>query len=342
MISAIVPMRNEEENAEECLLSLKRALEESGEDWEIIVVDDASHDSTSSIVRSLGFAKLLRIDMDEKPPEAVGKNYALLKGYAESRGDVLLFMDADVRLSPYSLRRLLRRFSDVDMLSVSPEQMYGSPWEASLQPMIFKLLGELYPPEKVASPDSRIAAANGQFILIRREAYEAVGTHRAILGEVLEDVRLAEMLKRKGFRILLLHGRRFGVKARMYRSLDGMVEGWAKNLMLLLRGNVRLGLWYGLWNLFESLAGWSLTLSFAAFGDYAMAMGTFLLANLYFAYRFKSHHPFYTLVHSTVGSALFLYVLHLSYRWYRRGWVMWRGRRYSLDRASLKRRSTSS
>ncbi len=330
MISAIVPMRNEEENAEECLLSLKEALENTGEDWEIIVVDDASHDSTPSTVERLGFARLVRIDLDEKPPGAVGKNYALVRGYREARGDILLFMDADVRLSPYSLKRLLRLFREVDMLSVSPEQVYGSPWEASLQPMVFKLLGYLYPLEKVNDPHSPLAAANGQFITIRREVYEAVGTHEAVLGEILEDVRLAERVKGAGYRLLFLHDKRYGIRARMYRSLDGMVKGWAKNLVPLLRGRVRVGLWYGLMNLFESLTGWTLSAAFAAYGDYGLAMGIFLLFNLYFAYRFRRHSSFYTLVHSTVGSLLFLWTLYASWRWYRKGKVVWRGREYAV------------
>lgn len=330
MISAIVPMRNEEENAEACLLSLKEALENTGEDWEIIVVDDASYDSTPSIVGRLGFAKVVRIGDGERPEGAVGKSYALVRGYRESRGDTLLFMDADVRLSPYSLKRLLRRFREVDMLSVSPEQVYGSPWEASLQPAIFKLLGYLYPLEKVSDPDSPIAAANGQFILIRREAYEAAGTHEAVMYDILEDVRLAERVKGMGYRLLFLYGRKYGVKARMYSSLEDMVRGWAKNLVPLLKGRVRLGLWYGLMLLFESLAGWAFTFGLAANGDYGTAMGVFLVANLYFAYRFRTHSRLYTLVHSTVGSVLFLITLYVSWRWYRRGKVVWRGREYGV------------
>ncbi len=330
MISAVVPMRNEEENAEGCLLSLKEALERTGEEWEIVVVDDSSYDSTPSIVGRLGFARLIRIEEEERPKGAVGKNYALVRGYEESRGDVLLFLDADVRLSPYSLKRLLRRFREVDMLSVSPEQVYGSPWEASLQPMIFKLLGTLYPLESVSDPDSPVAAANGQFIMIRREVYEAVGTHRAVMGEVLEDVRLAERVKRTGYRLLFLHGRRYGVRARMYSSLEGMIMGWAKNLVPLLKGRVRLGLWYGLMNLFESLAGWSFTFGTAAYGEYGLAMGLFLLFNLYFAHRFRTHSRLYTLVHSTVGSILFLITLYVSWRWYSRGKVLWRGREYAV------------
>ncbi|NPB03945.1 MAG: glycosyltransferase family 2 protein [Thermotogae bacterium] len=336
MISAIVPMRNEEENAEECLKTLKRALQESGQEWEIVVVDDASRDSTPQILQTLDFIKVVRIEEEERTPNVVGKSYALWRGYTESRGDVLLFLDADVRLSPFSLRRVLRRFKNVDMLSVSPRQIYGSPWEAALQPMVFKLLGKLYPLDKVSDSSSPIAAANGQFILIKRHVYEEVGTHMALFHEILEDVRLAERVKAKGYRLLFLHGGKFGIEARMYRSLDTMLAGWAKNLMLLLKGKVRLGVWFALTNLFESLTVWVLSLSFVGYGDYGMAMGVFLLGNLYFAYRFKTHHPFYSVVHATVGSSLMLYLLWLSYDWHRKGRVVWRGRTYHLYNVALE------
>lgn len=323
-------MRDEEENVEGCLLALREALQNSGEAWEVIVVDDASSDSTYEKAKGFDFAKVIRIGEEERGEGVVGKNLALVRGYEASRGEILLFLDADVRLSPYSLRRVLLRFKGVDMLSVSPEQVYGSPWEASLQPMIFKLLGKLYPLEEVNDPNSPVAAANGQFILIRREVYEDVGTHRAVMGEVLEDVRLAERVKRMGYRLLFLHGRRYGIRARMYRDLDSMIRGWSKNLVPLLKGNVRLGLWYGLFNLFESLAGWVLTLSFALQGSYNWAMTVFFIFSVYFAYRFWTHMRVYTLIHATVGSALFLYVLWNSWRWYRRGEVEWKGRTYRV------------
>ena len=98
-------------------------------------------------------------------------------------------------------------------------------------PVIFAELAATYPPKKVCDPRSPIAAANGQYLLIRRDAYDAIGGHAAVATALLEDVELAKRLKRAGF--VLYFSTSDALSTRMYRSFPQLWEGWTKNLALL-------------------------------------------------------------------------------------------------------------
>lgn len=325
MLSVIVPMRNEEENAEELLKTLKESLDEINEDYEVIVVNDDSRDKTEDIVRSFGFVKL--INLERKPKHVIGKNYALWIGYKGSSGEILLFMDADVRVDRQSIKKVLPLIQEFDMVSISPKQIVGSPFEASLQPFIFKFLSNIYPPEKIRDPRSSIAAANGQFIMIRRDVYEKVCGHKVLYRSILEDVELAKNVKFSGYRIFLGNGKDFGIKCRMYRRFSDMVEGWTKNLYLLSHRRLYLLLTFGFMHLFEALSILFLTMYFAYVKDYGIASGIFLLGNLYTLWYFRNHYEFYTVFHMLVGSILFLIISLRSY-WsikFRKS-VVWKGR----------------
>ena len=105
-------------------------------------------------------------------------------------------------------------------------------------PLVYVWLARLYSFEDVNDPGSPVAAANGQYILIRREAYERAGGHEAVRAQILEDVALAQRVKASGGRILFLPGAPW-VETRMYRSFAAMWEGWTKNLYLLYGGNAK-------------------------------------------------------------------------------------------------------
>ena len=125
-----------------------------------------------------------------------------------------------------------RRQHGAALLSYSPEQEVHGFWEKAVMPVIFAELAATYQPSLVSDPRSPAAAANGQYILIAREAYDAIGGHAAVSGSLLEDVALAKAVKASGRRIFF----RFGgdaVRTRMYRSFAQLREGWTKNLALL-------------------------------------------------------------------------------------------------------------
>ena len=230
-VSVIIPARNEEASLGACLESL---VPQAGVDFEIIVVNDHSTDRTSQIARA--FAGVRVIDAGGLPPGWTGKNNAVACGTREARGEWLLFTDADTVHLPGSLARALAEAKEhkAEMLSYSPEQIAVTFWEMAILPIVFAELAKQYPPSKVSDPASPIAAANGQYILIRRETYEAIGGHAALAGDILEDVALAKRVKTSGHKIRFRYAAD-AVRTRMYRNFAQLREGWTKNLALLFR-----------------------------------------------------------------------------------------------------------
>jgi glycosyltransferase involved in cell wall biosynthesis len=234
-VSVIVPARNEEACLGACLASLRA---QTGVPFEIIVVDDASTDATAAIAQSFG-VRLVR--PGPLPPGWCGKSNAALAGAAVARGAWLLFTDADTVHQPGSLARSLSEAAQhgAALLSYSPEQEVHGLAQRALMPLVFAELARAYRPRDVSDPRSPAAAANGQYLLISREAYDAIGGHAAIAGDLLDDVALARAVKRSGRKLWF----RFGgdaVRTHMYRDWRHMREGWTKNLALLFPSPGRL------------------------------------------------------------------------------------------------------
>ena len=236
-ISAIIPARNEE-------ASIARAVESvavQAEIAEVIVVDDESTDRTPEILGELRIRipKLKIVQAGALPAGWTGKNHAVSVGSERASGDWLLFTDADTYHMPGSARKAL---ADVDvhdsvLVSYSPEQEMGSFWERALIPLVYWRLSQRYSFDRVNDPHASDAAANGQFLMIRRDAYLDVGGHAAIASEILEDVALARRVKQAGHRIFFASGQGI-VQTRMYRSFHAMWEGWTKNLYPLFGGTL--------------------------------------------------------------------------------------------------------
>jgi chlorobactene glucosyltransferase len=235
MVSVIVPARNEATNISICIASLLNSLYPR---FEIIVVDDDSVDGTGDIVRILAEHADGRVRVVEGaalPPGWLGKPWACWQGYQQARGDVLVFTDADTRHEDMLLGRAAGALLDTgaDMVSIMPRQLMGSFWERLILPHIFTLLWMRYHDlqriNRTRNP--RIVIANGQFIMVRREAYEAIGGHEALRTEIVEDQKFAQRLVAEGRRIYIAHAENL-METRMYRSLRGIIEGWTKNLAL--------------------------------------------------------------------------------------------------------------
>jgi glycosyltransferase involved in cell wall biosynthesis len=231
-ITAIVPARDEEKVIAACVRSLACQPEIA----EILVVNDQSRDATADILRQLiaEVPHLRLLETQEVPPGWVGKNNAVWIGAAHAHGTWLLFTDADAELAPHAVTRALEVAHETGaaLVSFSPEQVTGTWYEKSLIPFVYCRLAKHFSFEAVNDPASPAAAANGQFLMIRRHAYDAIGGHASVAGEVLEDVALAKRAKAAGYRLWFGSGKGV-VRARMYRSFDAMWEGWKKNLYLL-------------------------------------------------------------------------------------------------------------
>jgi glycosyltransferase involved in cell wall biosynthesis len=238
-LTVIVPARNEEDCIAACLQSLVGQSEEIfalGTDWELVVVDDSSTDQTRQIAgqfsRTTPGITVLAAGKLEKG--WTGKANAIWTAAKKARGRWLLFTDADTIHEPGGLRRAIHEATrhKAGVLSYSPRQMVSGLAQRTLMPLVFCELALAYPPAKVSDPNQRIAAANGQFLLVEREAYRRLGGHASVSDKVLEDVELAFLAKRRkvGLRFRYADD---AVSTRMYRSTGAMIEGWTKNLALL-------------------------------------------------------------------------------------------------------------
>jgi len=330
-VSIIVPARNEEANIGDCLESL---TSQTGVHFEIIVVDDGSTDRTCEIALSFTgvtviFPKALPKDLTA--PVVTGKNNALIAGARDAEANWLLFTDADTVHRPGSLARALAeaRRARADLLSYSPEQVVVTFAERAVMPVIFAELATEYPPEKVREPDSGIVAANGQYILVRREAYNAVGGHAAVATDILEDVALARLFRNAGKRVYFRYGGD-AVRTRMYRKWAQLREGWTKNLALLFPHPGR----WALESLFWWLVAWS-ALVIAVDGVASQYFGRIVFAApwllLYRRIRSARFSTANNLIAMAFGPPMFAYLLLLSKRAHAKGRVFWKERSYRVD-----------
>lgn len=242
-ISIIVPMRNEEKNAERCIT---RLMNQNYPRYEVIAVDDMSTDNTPTILEDLSnnYPNLRVVRGSSTPQGWVGKTYALWQGVRIAVGEWLLFIDADTYSNPNTLRSAVyyAEKHKVDMLSLYPFQELYTFWERVIQPIIFASIASALPHDKVNNPNLKEAFAIGQFILIRREVYDAVGGHETIRDKIVEDVALAKLVKGKGYSLRIASGRSL-IKTRMYTNLHEIWEGWTKNLFLGIEKNWRRLIW---------------------------------------------------------------------------------------------------
>lgn len=235
LVSVIVPARNERVNIGECVRSLTASTYPS---FEVIVVDDRSDDDTARLARAepKGNAReLVVVDGEALPDGWLGKPWACWQGARRARGDLLLFTDADTRHGPALLSRAVAGLEEdrADLLTVIGRQIMGTFWERLVQPQIFMTMIFRFPriERMIAGGRWWDAIANGQFMLFRRDSYEALGGHEAVCDEVVEDLAFAQRVVREG-RKLSLRMAEDDLATRMYRSLGGLVEGWSKNMVV--------------------------------------------------------------------------------------------------------------
>jgi chlorobactene glucosyltransferase len=239
-LSIVVPARNEERQIERCVRSLLATRLPS---YEVIVVDDQSNDSTRSILERIAAAapRLTVVEGAPLPDGWVGKPWALAQGARIARGAWLLFTDADTEHAPLGAASAVQWAIDggYDVVSLLPDQeTIGVAERVFLPTILYVILLGIGPLEDINDPRKpEVALFNGQYILASRRAYEGIGGHEAVRGEVAEDLELARLFKCDGrFRTLLI-GANGLVRTRMYRSFGEIWRGFVKNFALAARGN---------------------------------------------------------------------------------------------------------
>jgi len=230
-VSVLLPVRDEAHNVADCLRSL--LLQEAAE---ILVLDDESSDGTREIALATGDPRVRVIAGTPPPPGWLGKAHACRQLASEARGDLLVFVDADVRLQPHAVANaveLLRRYR-LDFVSPYPRQVAHTAAERLVQPLLqWSWLTLL--PLRIAerSPRPSLAAANGQFLVVRRDSYERAGGHRP--DDVLDDMALARALRGSGAWGGIVDGTRLA-GCRMYDGWPALRDGYGKSLWAAFGG----------------------------------------------------------------------------------------------------------
>ncbi len=241
-LSVIVPARNEERSIARCVRSL---LAQRNVDVDVIVVDDRSEDATREILAALAreYPKLRVVEGAPLPDGWVGKPWALAQAARVARRPWLLFTDADTWHAPDACASTLAftLARGVDALTLGTHQELGSWGERAVLPTMLGLI--LIASGSMAALndpyDAEHALANGQYVLVSRQAYDGLGGHEALRGEMVEDIAFAKRLKRDGRYRILVAGSNGLVRVRMYHSLRELWNGFTKNVYAGAQGDLR-------------------------------------------------------------------------------------------------------
>lgn len=340
-VSIIVPVRNEIHNIDLCLTGLSAQAGLSCRP-PIIVVDDGSQDGTGGAVerRIASNPGIELIDAGPLPAGWAGKPHACWRGALAAKGDWLCFIDADVRVEAELIASAVTAAASqgIDMLSLHPRQDLGSFWERVVIPAGLLVLACAKRFEPVSQD-----VVNGQFLLVRREAYFAVRGHSEVRGEICEDTALAARLRGHGFALQVLAAPHLA-RTRMYRDLASLWEGFAKNATdilgsagrtLIAAAAVLVFAWTAL-----LLPLWALATAIAApsaatvAGGVLAALGTWIVLGVHFGTARHFHVPAIFGLTFVIGYTAVACLACHSVITRLTGRVTWKGRTYQLTKSS--------
>lgn len=229
LISVLIPARNEQDNIKRCINSL---LKQDYSNLEILVLDDNSTDITAAIVEKMA-EKDDRVKLYHGKPLArgwLGKSYACQQLSEYANGDYLAFIDADTLHFPTSISSsvaCLLKYR-VDALSVFAKQIMVTIHERMMIPFGNFMIMGFMPLALIRKTKSALfSTAIGQFILFKKDVYKAIGGHKSVKGEILEDIHISKQVKRCGFKFMIFDGRS-NLYCRMYHNFKEVVHGYSK------------------------------------------------------------------------------------------------------------------
>ncbi|HZS05041.1 MAG TPA: glycosyltransferase [Blastocatellia bacterium] len=326
-VSLLVPARNEEKNLPECLDAVLRQGDVIAE---VLIYDDHSTDHTTRIIGEYARrdGRIRRVPAVPLEPGWCGKNFACAQLAAAARGEWILFIDADARLTDGAAARMLAEAEarKLTFLSCWPGLDMRSFWEKVLMPLLNFAVFTLYPaPLALRRPETAsLGLAHGACMLFHRADYEAFGGHAVVRDEIFEDTVLARLWRASGRRGLGLDGQDV-VRVRMYTSLGGIWQGFQKNFFPAFRRQSSFWLFL-LFHLVIFLLPFVLLIAARNTAIVSAALGV-LLIRLLLALRFR--HPLWSVLLHPLGETVLILIGLFS--WWKcqsgRG-VEWKGRQY--------------
>ena len=349
-ISVMVAAKDEDQNIEKCVQSM---LDQDYPNYELIVCNDRSTDGTAAIVERLAVndSRLRLINIENLPEGWCGKNNAMQTGIASSKGDWICMIDADCeQTSRRTLSTAMQYAMDVDadLLSVLPNLKMCGFWENVIQPVCGGVMMIWFNPKKVNNPAKPNAYANGAFMLIKRSAYEAIGTHEAVKDRVNEDMHMASLIKKKHLNLRVIRNSQL-YTVRMYTSLKQIIRGWSRifygtfGTLRRLSISMTVLIVIGLTPYATAILGFSMAGGSNEGGNWWLGCGiagvaavTIQLSVIYRFYKLIGARKDLAWTYS-IGCAMAILAIVISLSKLRKGAkVTWRGTSYSSPTASTK------
>ncbi len=228
-ISVVVAAKDEQDNIEACLRTM---LKQDYPNYEIIVCNDRSDDDTAAIVERIAAedSRVRLINIDHLPGDWCGKNHAMQHGIKTAKHEWICMIDADCEQDSTRTLSIAIQYAldkNADLLSVLPVLKTQTFWEDVVQPVCGGVMMIWFHPDKVNNPEKPNAYANGAFMLMKRSAYEAIGTHEAVKDRVNEDMHIASCVKGSGLNLRVVRNKGL-YQVRMYTSLKQIIRGWSR------------------------------------------------------------------------------------------------------------------
>lgn len=336
--SVLVPARNEAASIERCLRSV---LDDDDPSLlEVVVYDDRSTDATPDILARLRaeYSKLRVVDGVELPPDFVGKPHACHQLAKHARGDVLLFVDADVELEPGGRARiadLMDRYG-AELVTAVPRQTMGSAFEALVMPLLHVTYTSWLPlPLVWATHDPRFLAANGQLLAVTRDTHDLVGGFEAVRHDVVDDMAFCRLVKRARRRVVFADGTKMA-RCRMYDGPRALWRGFSKNLYEGIGENpIALAVVVALYTL-AFIVPWGALATGLVSGNNELAMlggvGVTAAVVLRAVSAWRLHHPWHGIITHPAAVAVFIAIAVNSWRWSMSDSIEWAGRTYAARR----------